>query len=48
MASRFVEIHEEGDEIRYESFNGKSFCLFDLNLSMKPVKKFISHLQFSE
>ena len=29
------EIHEEGDEIRFRSFN-----LFDLNLSMKRVKKF--------
>ena len=28
MASRFVEIHEEGDEIRYESFNGKALSVW--------------------
>ena len=34
------EIHEEGDEVRFGSFNRQSFVFFDLNLSMKPVKKF--------
>ena len=32
------EIHEEGDEIRFE--RQVRPCLFDLNLQMKPVKKF--------
>ena len=33
------EIHEEGDEVRFGSFN--MLCLFDLNLSIKPVKKIL-------
>ena len=33
------EIHEEGDEVWFGSFNEVKLCLFDLNLSIKPVKK---------
>jgi len=38
------EIREEGDEIRFGSFNRKKFCLFDWNLSMKPVKRFFEEV----
>ena len=34
------EIHEQGDEIRFGNFKGVKLCLFDLNLSMKLVKRF--------
>ena len=34
------EIHEEGDEVRFGIFTQVKLCLFDLNLSIKPVKKF--------
>ena len=30
------EIHEKGNEVRFGSVN--MLCLFDLNLSIKPVK----------
>ena len=33
------EIHEESDELRFGSFNGKALS-FWLNLSIKPVKNF--------
>ena len=33
------EILEEGDEVRFGSFNVE-LCLLDLNLSIKPVQKF--------
>ena len=34
------EIHEEGNEIRSGNFKAVKLCLFDLNLSMKLVKRF--------
>ena len=34
------EIHKEGDEVRFGIFTQVKLCLFDLNLSIKPVKKF--------
>ena len=34
------EIHEEGDEVRFGIFTQVKLCLFDLNLAIKPVKKF--------
>ena len=34
------EIHEEGEEVQFGGFNRRAFCLFDLNLSIKQVKKF--------
>ena len=33
------EIHEEGNEVRFGRLTSKALS-FDLNLSMKPVKKF--------
>ena len=42
-----VNMHEEGDEIRFGSFTGKQvkLCQFNLNLSLKPVNNGIFCLQ---
>ena len=34
------EIHDEGDEVRFGILNVK-LCFFDLNFSIRPVKKFV-------
>ena len=39
MKQAVPEIHEEGEKIRFRSSEQVKLCLFDLNLSMKPVKK---------
>ena len=38
MKQAVPEIHEEGDEVRFESLSGKALFI-DLDLSLKPLKK---------